>query len=124
MNASENRQHLFIAIVVIILGCLATTAKAEPRHTCNATHFAKTAKVPAPEPKKVEKTTRPAMANALPAHREFLLADATVPATVKVNSKNDEHFVITTEAGAETRHEIRAAGLVEAHVVPGSLHIH
>jgi hypothetical protein len=120
----NDRQSFIIPLIVVILGILATTAKAEPRNTCGATHFAKTTRAPAPEPKKVEKTTRPAIAIVLPAHKEFLLADVTVPATVKVNSKNDEHFVIMTEAGAETRHEIRAAGLVEAHVVPGSLHIH
>ncbi len=121
---SENRQHLVIALIVIVLGVFATTAKAEPRHTCGATHVAKTnKKVPAPEPQRVEKTNRTVTAAALPAHKEFQLAAVEIPTTVKVNGKADEHFVIETEAGAEVQPEIRA-GLVEAHVVAGSFHYH
>jgi long-subunit fatty acid transport protein len=118
MNPSENRQSFLIALFVVISGILATTAQAEPRHSCSATHVAKASKAPAPEPKKVEKTNRPITAE-LPAHREFQLAAVETPTNVKVNGKINEHFVISTEAGTETTTEDGYTVVVEAHLIPG-----
>lgn len=120
MNTSSS-QPVIISLIVIILCCLVATAKAEPRQACSTATAAKKAPAPQPEPKKVEKPSRPAIA-VLPAHKEFQLTSINIPTNVKVRGNNDEHFVIKTEAGTDSPVEIRTAGLIEGHVVPGSLH--
>lgn len=120
--STRNLFIIFFAIIAFVLIASGIRECCAAEHGSCSLVAKATKKNPAPEPKKVERADRPITASALPQHKEFQLAAIDIPVNVKVTGKIDERFVIATEAGEETQPEIRAGGLVEMHLVPGSMH--